>query len=93
MELVSADVGQQTEQALKNLASIAEDNGFTLEDAVKCNLYIVEMTDFAKVNEAYKKAFGEGPYPGRTCVAVKELPKGAKFEIEAVFFKSYESKL
>lgn len=44
------------------------------------------MADFPKVNEVYKKYF-EDEYPARTCVACKQLPKGAKFEIEAIFFK------
>ena len=58
---------------------------------VKNVLYLTDMKDFAAVNEVYKKYFGgegEGSgYPSRTCIAVKELPKGAKVEIESVLFK------
>jgi 2-iminobutanoate/2-iminopropanoate deaminase len=69
------------------LRNLAEDNGFNLiKDAVKNVLYLVDMGDFAKVNEIYKKYFPTD-FPARTCIAAKELPKGAKVEIESVLFK------
>jgi 2-iminobutanoate/2-iminopropanoate deaminase len=71
-----------------NLKNLVEDNGMTLEqNAVKNVLYLVDMKDFTSVNDIYKKYF-TGNYPARTCVAVKELPKGAKVEIESILFKS-----
>jgi len=78
----------QAEQAMKNLQTAATDNGFTMKDALKCTLYLVNMDDFARVNEVYKKYF-EGPdYPARVCVAVHQLPKGAKVEVDAIFFSN-----
>ncbi len=60
----------------------------TLEkNAVKNVLYLVDMKDFTAVNEIYKKYFPNN-YPARTCIAVKELPKGAKVEIESILFKN-----
>lgn len=74
-------------QAFTNLKNLATDNGYELErHAVKNVLYLVDMADFGKVNEIYKRYF-KSDYPARTCVAVKELPKGAKVEIETVLFK------
>ena len=71
-----------------NLKNLVEDNGRTLEqNAIKNVLYLVDMKDFASVNEIYKKFFS-GNYPARTCIAVKELPKGAKVEIESILYKS-----
>ena len=57
------------------------------KNTVKNVLYLVDMKDFAAVNEVYKKYFPTN-FPARTCVAVKELPKGAKVEIESILFKS-----
>lgn len=85
--LVSDDVTVQAEQAFTNLKNLAEDNGYNLDtNTVKNVLYLVDINDFAKVNEIYKKYF-KGDFPARTCVAVKDLPKGAKVEIESVLFK------
>jgi 2-iminobutanoate/2-iminopropanoate deaminase len=71
-----------------NLKNLVEDNGLTLEqNAVKNVLYLVDMKDFTSVNDIYKKFFS-GNYPARTCIAVKELPKGAKVEIESILYKS-----
>ena len=75
-----------------NLKNLAEDSGLSLADAIKCTVYLVDMGDFARVNEVYKKYFIQD-FPARTCVAVKDLPKGAKFEVEAIFFKSWEVKI
>ena len=81
-------VEAEAEQAFSNLKNLVEDNDFDLsKHAVKNVLYLVDMNDFAKVNEIYKRYF-LSDYPARTCVAVKELPKGAKVEIESVLFKS-----
>lgn len=77
----------EAEQAFTNLKNLVEDNGFNLsQHAVKNVLYLVDMNDFAKVNEVYKRYF-LADWPARTCVAVKELPKGGKVEIESVLFK------
>lgn len=69
------------------MKNLCQDNGYSLEEhCVKTSLFLVKMEDFAKVNEIYSKYFTK-EFPARTTVAVKELPKGALFEIEAVLFK------
>ncbi len=73
---------------MTNLKNLATDNGFDLErHTIKNTLYVTDMNDFAQVNEIYKNYF-KSDYPARTTVGVKELPKGAKFEIDSVFYKS-----
>ena len=80
----------QAEQVLTNLKALAEDNGFDLQKhTVKNVVYLVDMADFAKVNEVYKRFF-TSDFPARTCVAVAALPLGARVEIESVFFKPNE---
>ena len=69
-----------------NLKLLASSSGFKLDHAIKCNLYLTNMADFAEINKIYADYFKEDQ-PARTTVAVKELPLGAAFEIEAVFFK------
>ena len=86
-ELVSDEAAPQSDRALQNLQAVAEANGFTLGDAVKCTVFLVDMGDFADVNKVYARYFTGDEPPARSCVAVHQLPKGAKFEIEAIFFK------
>ena len=85
-ELVSDEPATQSDRALKNLQAVAEANGFTLADAVKTTVFLTDMGDFAEVNKVYAKYF-TGEHPARSCVAVHQLPKGAKFEVEAIFYK------
>jgi 2-iminobutanoate/2-iminopropanoate deaminase len=86
--LVSDSVEAQAEQAFVNLKNLAEDSGYDISlHTVKNTLYLVDMNDFAKVNDIYKRFYTEGKFPARTCIAVKDLPKGAKVEIESVLFK------
>ena len=85
--LVEGGIKAETEQAMTNLKNLASDNGFDLaKHAIKNTLYVTDMKDFVVVNEIYKNYFSE--YPARTTVGVKELPKGAKFEIDSVLYKS-----
>jgi 2-iminobutanoate/2-iminopropanoate deaminase len=82
-EMVNGDVGAQTERALKNIAAILEAAGSGLERVVKTNVFLVDMNDFAAMNEAYGRFFKTQP-PARTTVGVAALPLGARVEIEAV---------
>ena len=87
-QLVSNEAAPQSDQALKNLKAIAEANGFELTDAIKTTVFLTDMADFGGVNEVYASYFNDSEkLPARSCVAVKQLPIGAKFEIEAVFHK------
>ena len=77
----------QAQQVLTNLKNLVEDNGFDLEKhCIKNTVYILDMGDFVKVNEVYRKFFTT-EFPARTCVAVAALPLGGKVEIESVLFK------
>ena len=80
--------GVQARRALTNLRLLARSNGFDLEKhTVKTTVFLVDMADFAEINVEYAKFFKGKEVPPRSCVAVKQLPKNALFEIEAVFFK------
>lgn len=81
--LIGGDVGAQTARCLANLASVLAADGRSLDDIIKCNVYLVDMADFPSMNEAYGAAF-RAPYPARTTVAVAGLPLGARVEIEAI---------
>ena len=87
MQLVgdaSADgVAQQIHQVFKNLAAVAQASGGSLADVVKLNLFLTDLSHFAKVNEIMAQYFAE-PYPARAAVGVASLPRGAMFEAEAV---------
>jgi 2-iminobutanoate/2-iminopropanoate deaminase len=81
--LVQGTIGEQTRQCLANLAAVLAAAGLNESHAVKCNVYLTDMADFAAMNEAYS-AFFTAPYPARTTVAVAALPLGARVEIEMV---------
>lgn len=82
-ELVSADVKEQTAQALANMKAVLEEAGATPADITKVTVFILDMADFQAVNAVYAETFGSEP-PARSCVAVAALPKGARVEIEAI---------
>lgn len=83
LELVAGGVGAQTTQALANLATIFEAAGARLADALKCTVYLTEMSRFGEMNEAWLAVFGSAP-PARTTVGVSALALGAAVEIECV---------
>ena len=83
-DVVSEDVEVQTEQCLKNVATILEAAGSSLSKVVRCGVFLVDMNDFKKMNGVYARTFGDHR-PARTTVAVSELPgPGLKVEIDAV---------
>ncbi|QDF95632.1 reactive intermediate/imine deaminase [Azoarcus sp. DD4] len=73
----------QTVRVFENLKAVAEAAGGSLGDVVKLNIYLTDLANFAKVNEIMARYFSE-PYPARAAVGVKELPKGAVVEADAV---------
>jgi 2-iminobutanoate/2-iminopropanoate deaminase len=81
--LIAGDAGAQTNRAFDNLEAVLKDAGLSLDDVIKCNVYLTDMADFAAMNAAYEKRFTR-PYPARTTVAVRGLPKNAQVEIEMV---------
>ena len=82
-ELVTGDIAEQTAQAFKNLAAVAEAAGGSLEKAVKINISLTDLEHFSTVNEVMVQ-FLQEPFPARACVQVAALPKGAQIEIEAI---------
>jgi reactive intermediate/imine deaminase len=82
-ELVSGDISAQASQVFRNLSAIAEASGGGLDNAVKINISLTNLDDFAKVNEVMA-SFVQEPYPARACVQVAALPKGAEIEVEAI---------
>jgi 2-iminobutanoate/2-iminopropanoate deaminase len=82
-KLIDGDVEAQTHRAFDNLQAVIEDAGLTMDDVVKCNVYLTDMANFAAMNTAYATRF-TAPYPARTTVAVAGLPLNAQVEIELV---------
>ena len=72
----------QTEQVMKNLGAVLSAAGSSFEKAVKTTCFLADIADFAAFNEVYAKYFTEKP--ARSCVAVKDLPKGALVEVEVI---------
>ncbi|KAI0454693.1 L-psp endoribonuclease family protein [Xylaria acuta] len=93
-ELAKGGVQPETRVAIKNLAAVLGAAGSSLDNIVKVNIFLTTMDDFAAMNQAYDEFFGSiNPKPCRTCVAVHQLPFGAKMEIECTAFVNPAPKL
>ena len=75
-------IAEQTEQVMKNLGAVLSEAGTSFEKAIKTTCFLANISDFAAFNEVYAKYFTEKP--ARSCVAVKDLPKGALVEVEVI---------
>lgn len=84
--VVGGNAAEQVEQCLKNLQAVLEAGGAGLETVLKTTVFLVDMGDFASVNEVYARWF-TGAFPARSCIAVRGLPKGVLVEVEAVAVK------
>jgi 2-iminobutanoate/2-iminopropanoate deaminase len=82
-ELVGATVAEQATRCLTNLQAVCAAAGAGLADAVRCTIYMTDLTKFAELNEAYGTFFEADP-PARVTVGVSALPKGARVEIDAI---------
>ena len=82
---VPEGIAAQTEQSCKNVAALMEAAGVTMDNVVKTTCFLADIADFAAFNEVYAKYFTSKP--ARSCVAVKDLPKGVLCEIEAIASK------
>lgn len=85
-EIESDCIKEQTKQSLENVGGILEELGLSYKNIVKTLVFLSDLEDFTKMNEVYATFFGE-PYPARSCVAVKQIPKNAKVEIEVILSK------
>ena len=81
--LVAGGIKEQTRQSLLNVQAILKEAGLSMSSVVKTTVFMADMNDFADMNTVYAEFFTE-PYPARSAVAVKALPKGALVEIEVV---------
>ena len=81
--IVKGGIKEQTLQSLTNVKVILEEVGLTMSNVLKTTVFMADMGDFADMNSVYAEFFTE-PYPARSAVAVKTLPKGALVEIEVI---------
>ncbi len=79
-------IEEQTEQVMKNLGEVLAAAGSSFERAIKTTCFLADIGDFAAFNGVYAKYFTEKP--ARSCVAVKDLPKGVKVEVEVIAAKN-----
>jgi len=77
------DIAVQTRQSLENVKAILEDEGLTMQNALKVTVFLDDIDDFEQMNEAYAEYFQDNP-PARSAVEVANLPKGVGVEIEAI---------
>ena len=86
-QFVPGGIAEQTEQVLKNLAAVLEAAGSSLDRVVKTTVFLLDMAEFAQMNEVYGKFFTEQP-PARATVQAARLPRDARVEIEAIALSS-----
>jgi reactive intermediate/imine deaminase len=85
MQLVSGDIEAEIRQVFENLKAVAEGAGGSLANAVKVNVFLTDLANFAKVNEIMATYCAQ-PYPARAAIGVAQLPRGARVEIECVLY-------
>lgn len=83
-DLLEGDVAMQTEQVMKNLGAVLKAADSDFSKVVKTTIYLVDINDFATVNQVYGEYFTGDNKPARATVAVKDLPKGVKVEIDCI---------
>ena len=83
MTLVDGDISAQIHQVFKNLSAVCEAAGGTLQDIVKLNIFLTDLSHFATVNDIMTEYFKQ-PYPARAAIGVAELPKGAQVEMDGI---------
>jgi 2-iminobutanoate/2-iminopropanoate deaminase len=82
-QVISGDVSAQTERVMKNLAGILQASGSSLDQVVRCTVFLKNMGDFAAMNEVYGRYFKQAP-PARSTVEVARLPKDVLVEIDVI---------
>ena len=83
MELITGEIQAQARHVFANLNAVCEASGSDLSGIVKLNIFLTDLSNFAAVNEVMAELF-EQPYPARAAIGVKELPKGAEIEMDAI---------
>lgn len=82
-DLVGGDIAAQARRAFDNLKAVCDAAGGTMHDIVRVGLYLTDLAEFAAVNAVMGEYFAQ-PYPARSTIEVSALPKGARFEVDAV---------
>ena len=85
-EVDTSDIQKETKQVMENIKTIVEEAGMKMSDIVKCSIFLIDMNNFSKVNEAYGKYFPTNP-PARETVQVSALPKKVNVEISVIAIK------
>ncbi len=83
MEVVDGGIVEEIERVFDNLSAVCEAAGGRLQDIVKLNIFLTDLSNFPTVNEVMARYF-EQPYPARAAIGVKELPKGVRVEMDAI---------
>ncbi|HEY0431777.1 MAG TPA: RidA family protein [Pyrinomonadaceae bacterium] len=86
-QFVAGGIAEQTEQVLKNLAAVLEAAGSGMDRVVKTTVFLIDMQEFAAMNEVYGRFFNDAP-PARATVEAARLPRDARVEIEAIALAS-----
>jgi len=86
-KLIDGTIEEQTHQVMKNLQAVLEAAGVTFAEVVKTTIYVINMSDYGKINEVYSSYIIE-PFPARETVCVTALPLGARVEISMVAIKN-----
>jgi 2-iminobutanoate/2-iminopropanoate deaminase len=81
--MVAGDIAAQIERVMANLGAVLAAAGCAFDDVVRSTIYVVDMADYAKINEIYGRFFA-APYPARSTVQVSALPRGARVELDAI---------
>lgn len=81
--LVEGGVEEQARQAMKNIATVLEEMGLSMQSVLKTTVFLADLNDFGKVNAIYADFFGPD-FPARSCVEVARLPMDARVEIECI---------
>lgn len=84
--MAGSTIEEQASQIMRNIDAVLKEAGFSVDDVVKTTCFLADMNDFAKFNEVYADFFTSKP--ARSCVAVKQLPKGALAEVETIAIKA-----
>ncbi|KAF2465296.1 YjgF-like protein [Lindgomyces ingoldianus] len=90
-KLVEGSIGEKTAVCCNNIIAILQEAGSDISRVVKVNVFLDDMGNFGEMNATYEKVFAHKP--ARSCVAVKQLPKGVPVEIECIALAGKESKL
>jgi 2-iminobutanoate/2-iminopropanoate deaminase len=81
--IIDGDIAAQTDRVMRNLAAILEAGGATMDNVVRCTVYLADMNDFAAMNEVYGSYFSQ-PAPARATIQAVRLPKDARVEIDVI---------